>query len=354
MAFFQCPKCKNTWQYSISKCPDCFLAVKKLKAKKAKVIGISKVTIPTLLHLKTPYFVLVLEDEQGNRWAQKSFKEYEMDDGFYLEPSQDKRTVSLWKAKYDILEAIEKTVELIGGAGISKDSKILILPTLVSAKHPYFAENTTPEFLEGAIEFLKQRGVDSKNIKICSQSFDDVPIEASAKKSQLLQTALKYKTTLLDLAKTGFREKEINGLSVQISEQAFENDLIINLPKLKLTPSSTVKGAASNILTLLDKESYISLLKNDENYKIVIKRINGILPEYLSLAEGMSIQRSDKIVTSLGLVFASFNSLNLDRIFAETAIIGNLPEYLKDIKIGNIPIAGRQLDEVQYNAEKIY
>ena len=86
----------------------------------------------------------------------------------------------------------------------------------------------------------------------------------------------------------------------------------------------------------------------------MIKKINEILPEYLTLAEGMSIQRSDKIVVSLGLAFASFNSLNLDRVFAEIVIIKDLPEYLKNIKIENIPITGRYIDEAQYNVEKLY
>ncbi len=352
MAFFQCPKCENKWQHNIGKCPDCFSGVKRLKSKKAKVIGISKVKIPTLLHLKTPYFVLVLEDEQGNRWTQKSFKEYKINDDFDLKCSQDKKTVSLWKVKYDILEAIEKTIELIGGLKIDKNSKILILPTLISAKHPYLADNTTPEFMEAAIKFLVQCGADLKNIKIAGQSFDDLPIKASAQKSQLLDIALKYKIAVLDLAKTRFRKKEINGLTVQISEQAFENDLIINLPKLKLGPKAIIKGATNNILTMLSKKSFLSL--KDENYERLLKKINETLPEYLTLAEGISIQRSDKVVVSLGLAFASFNSLNLDRIFAEIAIIENLPEHLKDIKIEHIPTAGRHPDEVQYNVEKLY
>lgn len=352
MAFFQCPKCKNKWQHNISKCPNCFLDVKRLKSRKIKVIGISEIKIPTILHLKTPYFVLVLEDEQGNRWTQKSIKEYKIDDEFSIKPSQDKKAVALWKVKYDILEAIEKTVELLGGLEINKDSKILILPTLISAKHPHLADNTTPEFLEASIKLLVQYGADLKNIKIAGQSFNDVPIEASVKKSQILDVSLKYKIAVLDLAKTRFIKKEINGLAVQISEQAFENDLIINLPKLKLDQKTIIKGAANNILTLLSKESYISL--KDENYEKALKRINEALPEYLSLAEGISIQRSDKIVVSLGLAFASFNSLNLDRIFAEIAIVKNLPEYLKDIKIEHIPTTGRRPEELQYNVEKIY
>jgi len=57
MAFFQCPKCKRIWQYPIEKCPDCFLALERMKSKKAKVIGGGKTTIPSIFHQKVPYFV---------------------------------------------------------------------------------------------------------------------------------------------------------------------------------------------------------------------------------------------------------------------------------------------------------
>ena len=58
------------------------------------------------------------------------------------------------------------------------------------------------------------------------------------------------------------------------------------------------------------------------------------------------------MTTFLGLTLASFNPLNLDRAFAEIAMLGDLPEYLKKIKIEDIPIAGRAIQELQYEADK--
>jgi len=353
MAFFQCSKCKNKWQYDINKCPDCFLELERIRSTKIKVVGISDVKIPSVLHPKTPYFVLVLEDEKGSRWVQKSVKEYKMGEEFSLTPTENKQAVSVWKVKYDTLEAVENTIELIGGIKINEDSKILILPALTAAKHPYLAQNTSPEFLEGVIKFLKQKGIALKNIQIASQSFDDISIEASAQKAQLLQTALEHKIAILDLAQTKFIEKNTNNFTVQISKQVFENDLIINLPIFKLDLKTKIKGATDNILKVLSKKSYLSFEKT-EGYQNILKEINQVLPEYLNLAEAISIQRTDQIVTYLGLVLAGFNSLNLDRIFAEITMTENLPEYLKDIKIENIPITGRHLDELKYNIEKIY
>jgi len=351
MAFYQCPKCKNKWQYNISKCPDCFSDIERMKNGKVKVVGISKVSIPTILHPKVPYFVLILEDEKGNRWVQKSVEEYNINDEFTLIPQKSKQAVSIWKTKYDIFEAIEKTIQLLGGLKINKDSKILILPTLTVAKHPYFRENTSPDFLENLLEFLKQTGANFKNIKIATQSFDNVPVEALAQKSQLSNVALKYKISPLDLSKEKFIKKEASGFSFEISNQAFENDLIINTPALKLDPELKIMGATNNLLTLLSKDSY--LFFKEKGREGLLKKMNEVVSCF-NLAEGIAVKRTDKIITYLGLVFASFDSLNLDRTFAETAIIKDLPEYLKDIKIENILIAGRQIDELKYQIQATY
>ncbi|PIV64877.1 MAG: hypothetical protein COS09_02525, partial [Candidatus Nealsonbacteria bacterium CG01_land_8_20_14_3_00_12] len=186
--FYRCSKCKKIWQYPIERCPDCFSDLERIKSEKIKVIGISKVTIPTIFHQKIPYFVLVLEDENGNKWTQKSIKEYKIGDLFKVEPCTDKNAVAIWRIKYDILEAIEKVIELLGGPppNLGWGTKILILPTLVSPKHPYLAINTNPKFLESLIKYLIEIGGDVKNIKVAAQSFDETPIEASAQKSQLL------------------------------------------------------------------------------------------------------------------------------------------------------------------------
>ncbi len=348
--FYQCPQCKKVWQYPIEKCPECFSALKRTKSKRIKVIGISKVAIPTMLHPKVPYFVLVLEDENGNKWVQKSRIEYKIGDIFETQPSDDKDAVAIWRLKYDILEAVEKVVELVGGLNINQNSKILILPILISPRHPYLAENTSPQFLESLIEYLMEKGVKPENIKIVGQSFDEVPIEALVQKSQLLRVCQDYKVLPLDLAKTNFVKKDaapnFDG-GFEISEEVFKSDLIINLPILKIG-----KGLASeNILKFLKKENYLGLkyLRSEEE---IIENLNKVLPQYLTIAEGQSVQKSNQFVTHLNLIFSSFNPLNLDRVFAEVSMIKKLPELLKKVKIEDISIVGRKIEEVQYEVEK--
>jgi len=349
--FYKCPQCKKTWQYPIRKCPDCFLELKKIKSQKTKVIGVSKVNIPTIWHPKVPYFVLLLEDEKGNRQTHKSIKEYKIGDNFSLESIKEKGAVAIWRTKHDILEAIEKTISLLGELSINSNSKILILPTMISPKHPHFAENTSPQFLESMIEYLIEKGANHKNIKVASQSFNDFSIETIAQKSQLLRICRENKIIPLDLSKTNFIKKEKGVFSFEISKEVFNNDLVINLPILKINSELKVRGAIENVFKFLKKDSFSSL-KYLHEYKDLQIKIQEVLPDYLTVAEAISIQKSTKITTFLGLILASYNIFNLERVFAEITMVKNLPEYLKNIKIEDVPTLGRNIKELQYDVEK--
>lgn len=348
MAFFQCSKCKKTWQHPVEKCPDCFLKLERMKSENIKVIGVSKVSIPTMVHPLVPYFVLVLEDEKGNKWVHKSVKEYKIGENFSIQKRiKSKNKVAIWRLKYDVLEGMEKAIELIGGINVDPNFKILILPSLNSPKHSYFAENTSPQFLENLILYLKEKGVKPEKIKVCGQSFDEIPIELSVQKSQLLKVCQDYNVMPLDLAKAGFAKRSGSQLNFEVSEEVFNSDLIINLPVLKIGKIS----ASENVLKFLKKENYLSLkyLSSEDE---IIENLRKVLPESLTLAEAQSVQKSDQFITHLNLILAGFDYLSLDRIFAEISMIKELPEILKKIKIEDIPTVGRDVKEIQYETEK--
>jgi hypothetical protein len=338
MAFFQCPKCKRVWQYPIEKCPDCFLKFERVKSEKIKVIGGGKTTIPSIFHQKVPYFVYVLEDENKNRWIQKSEKELKVEEEIKIEKAKNKDAVAIWRVKYDFFEAIEKLIEILD-VKFEKNSKILILPTLVKDSHSYFRDNTSPEFLEAVIQFLIENGIGPQNIKVCSQSFDEVEIEKKAQKSGLLEVCQKQKIIFLDLAKGNFVKKG----DLEISEEVFKSDLVLNLPILKIGNASSCE----NLFFLLKKENYLA-----QKYLFSEAEIFGKLkiqiPEVLTIAEGNRIQDKNRIVHYLNLALASFNPKNLDRVFCEIVKEKELPEIIKEIKIEGIEIVGRKISEVEF------
>ena len=344
MAFYQCRKCKRTWQYLLPLCPYCFEELKEMEAEKAHVISISKVNIPTLFHPNVPYFILLLQDNNGNIWAHKSLKEYKEGDEFKTETGFNKDAVAVWRVKYNLLEAVKKAFDLLGNTKLGVDSKVLILPSLDAPTHYYFRDNTSPEFLTATLNFLMEAGVKTENIKVASQSFNELPIGASAQKSGLLKVCGKFNITPIDLAVAAFN-KSSDG-KYEIAGDVLWADLILNLPILKIGQAS----ATQNLFKVLKKENYLGL-KYLESEKEITQFFAKLGDKVITIAEAENVQRPNKLTVFLGLILASRDPMNLDRVFNEITQASQLPEILKDIKIENIPVTGRSIKEVQYQAE---
>jgi hypothetical protein len=130
---------------------------------------------------------------------------------------------------------------------------------------------------------------------------------------------------------------------LEISEEVFKSDLILNLPILK-------KGKAlscENLFFLLKKENYLAQ-KYLYSEKEIFEKLKEKIPEVLTIAEANRVQDESGIVHYLNLVFASFDSQNLDRVFFEITKQKSLPEIIKDCKIEEIPILGRKIEETAF------
>ena len=329
MPFYQCKKCKKTWAYLIKECPFCFESLIKLESNQMKVIACSKINIPTLLHPKVPYFALVIEDENGNKYAYKSITEKKVGEEISFVPNNN--AVAIWRNKYDFEEAIEKVIDLINGLPLNESSNILVLPTLISPNHSYFRENTSPEFLDAILNVLLKK---TKNIKIAGQSFNDNPIELSAQKSGLLDVCLKHDMTPIDLAKNNFVKQN----KLEISEEAINSDIILNIPIMKINKAS----ATDNMFKIISKDNY-SALKYLHSEELIINELSEImLNKTITIAEADVVQGHDKFNRYLGLVLAGNNYLNVDKVFDEITM---------NKEGNNIPIVGRNIKEVQHNTE---
>jgi hypothetical protein len=327
MSFYQCQKCKRSWAYPIKECIFCFEPLIKMQSNQMKVIACSRVSIPTLLHPIVPYYALIIEDENGYRYAHKSMTEKNI--GEEINYTSNENAVAIWRNKYDFTETIEKVISLT--SSIKENSKILILPTLISPNHPYLRENTSPEFLDAILSIILQK---TKDVKIVGQSFNDVPVELSAQKSGLLDICLKYGITPIDLGKTNFVKQN----KIEVSEEALNADLILNIPIMKIGKSS----ATENIFKLVSKTNYSSLKYLDSEQTITDGLNELFLNKTFTIAEADVVQGKDTFNRYLGLVLAGKNYLNLDSVFDEITI---------NKKTNNIPTVGREIKEVQHNAE---
>lgn len=335
MSFYECDKCKRTWQHPIQICPYCLSSLNKVKSNKAKVFAVSKINIPTLKHPNVPYYALILEDENGHKWAQKSFKEYNVNDEIEFE--KDENTVAIVKTKYDLLDATSTVIEHLGGL---KASNVLIIPDLSSPDHAYLKENTSSQFLGAIIDYLLKNNI--KDIKVACQSFNEIPVEFSAQKSGLLDVCTKRGIIPFDLAKTNFVQKG----NLEISEEVLNADLVLNLAMCKIGKAE----ASLNLFKTLKKENYSSL-KYLSSEKEIISELVTALPNIISIGEAETVQRSDRVSTYLGIILASKNAQKIDRVFNEIVEASKLPELTEDVDLNDIKTIGRDIKEVKYKAE---
>lgn len=337
MVFYQCSKCKKIWQQPVGVCPECFSDLERVKTEKAKVIGISKVGIPSVTHFEVPYFAFVLEDEKGNKWSYKSVKEYAVGEELNF-VSGDDNSVAVWKTKYDIVDSIEKIFSLLK-VSLNENLKVIILPTLVSPNQAYFRDNTSPQFLDSMLKVLFENKVKPENIKIMTQSFDEIPIEGSAQKSGLLDACLKNKIMPTDLAKSAFLKKG----NLEISEEVLNADMVLNLAMMKVGRAS----ATENVFKALKKENY-SALKYLQSEEDIANELKGSLLNVINIGEAEFVQRPNKTVVFPGLILGSRSFLNLDSVFNEIMVAEKVPEILKGIDLSNIEIIGRDIKEARY------
>lgn len=342
MIFYQCSQCKRRWQYALAECPYCLIFLDKIPEGGAKVRGASKVGITTLFHPAVPYHVLVLEDDQGNFWGHKSEKEYQIGAEFAIEGSDDPEAVAVWRVKYDQKEAIDKALDLIGGINVGADAKIVVLPTLEKASHSYFRDNTSPEFLAAVLELLLEKGAKIENIAVAQQSFGDLPVGAMAQKSGLLAVCQKFGIAPMDLAAGDF----VKTGQFEISQTIIGADIVINLAMEKMGRAA----ACENMFRVFKKENYEAQAYLSSKTDIAAA-LAPLLKNMIVVGEAEFVPRSNKLAVFLGLVLVSKSAVNSDRIFNEIAQSLKLPEIIKNISLENIPLVGRTIKEVQYNAE---
>lgn len=276
--FYQCPKCKKTWQFPLHKCAECFEPLQEVRSKTAKVIGISETTIPTASQIEVPYFVLVLKDENDNIWFKKSQKEYKIGEEFEEETGGD---VAISKYKYNYKESVEELDRLLGGA--FQGNKAFIMPSLNKVAHPYFRYNTSPEFLDALIIYLKEKGMETK----VGAKGDN--LEAMAHKGGILKICAKHQILPIDLEK----------------EPLPESDIIFNL-----APAHQGKNMVSQ-----------NLSKIEPNAKVI------------NICEAVHAQNKDGYTCFVGVNIAGYDAQTVDNVFNEIVYANDKPIKAKVVGV---------------------
>lgn len=359
-----CEKCNKKWIYPVEKCVHCKGPISKQKGNLLKVIGITKVNIPSPMHPITPYNIILLEDEHGNKMPRKTMKEYTIGDNYVEQKASSDDAVSVVKKKYDVYEAVKSAVELTNQLDFfMPTSKFLLKPSIAVSAYYYQAATTNPEVVNAVIQLLLESGVKKEDIIIAEQGFVGVDAMEAASRAGILDVCKKQGVQFHDISKGPFEQ-----IGSEVKFNVFKESIgrkIINIPVMKTSQQFGISGAVENLLRLADEQTQTTIFEND--FDRTIPKLAKAISEnskILNIADAtLGMQGQGPTVLGepafLNLAFASRNPVNIDSVFCDISML-DTPQHILESesagigksKIEDIEIVGNEPDALRYPLKK--
>lgn len=130
-------------------------------------------------------------------------------------------------------------------AKLSKDMRIGLKPNLVVAREANEGATTSPELVEGIIQYLKDN--DFHNIAVMEGSWVGDSTKRAYKVCGYEELSRKYHVPLYDLKDDTFIERQVGDLTLRVCQKPLEVNFLINLPVLKAHCQTNVTCALKNL-----------------------------------------------------------------------------------------------------------
>ncbi len=127
----------------------------------------------------------------------------------------------------------------------SKDSLIGIKPNLVLAKPAELGATTSPDLVEGLIQYLQSNGC--HNLIIMEGSWVGDRTSLAFKVCGYEELSKKYNIPLVDLQKDRYRDYKIEETRISVCNQPMDVDYLINMPVLKGHCQTNITCALKNM-----------------------------------------------------------------------------------------------------------
>lgn len=341
-----CRKCNYKWVQPVEKCIYCKSPTEKEIGRKLKVIGFTTVKVQSVMHPIIPYNILLLEDEHGNRMPKKVLKDYNLGDTYEVTPSNDEHAVSITKIKYDLSEAIDEALWLIGGINLDSKKKILIKPSILASSYPYLGAVTNPKVVGALIDYLILKGASPENITIAEQCLFNKMDDALGK-SGFGALCKEKNIKFIDIQKSNFEEVSVGQMSVKISTLLNEHDLIINVPVLKTHLIFGIAGALENMSRFVSLENLMQIQVLAQSKAIdmddAIVQLHKVLPKYITIGDASVGMQGNGPLNGepafLNYLLASRDPVAHDAVFTALGMFVQKPKFLAIAEKAGIGIA---------------
>lgn len=198
----------------------------------------------------------------------------------------------------------------------SRGSRVLVKPNLLAPKPPDFLPCTNPRVVRAACEYLLDLGA--------RVTVGDSPSFGTgnrvAQKIGLTQALADLPVDLIDLNRPMLAKLSSHGGIVAISRQALENDVILNLPKLKVHRMMAISGAVKNhfgcVTSLWKALLHVVMGDRGNRFESMLMDLLDLLPPSVSLLDAVMAMHVtgpvDGLPFALEMLAASPSAVALD------------------------------------------
>ncbi len=348
-----CEKCGKKWIYPIEKCLYCKGPIAKQKGKKARIIGVTKVNIPSPMHPIVPYHIILLEDEFGNRMPKKTMKEHRIGEAYEVAQAKTEGAVVISRIKYDQEEALRESLGLLKSFEVGSADRILIKVSAIEPSYPYQSIATNPKLLENVIILLKEKGV--SDIIIGEQALLGNDTMDAVSKSGTLEVCKKHNVDFVDLGKSEMVEKGSGGMSFKIAKEALERK-IINVPVMKTNSQLGISGGMENLIRVCAPETQIKLYQ--EGIDGALPKLVKVLSPWITIGDATNGLQGNG-PTALGepaflnMILVSKDPVTLDRVFSEIGMFP-LPNHIKEAGVQGVGETDlKKIEVVSYEVDAV-
>ena len=139
----------------------------------------------------------------------------------------------------------ELLAEIDAAKDIPSGARIGLKPNLVVAKPARDGATTTPELVEGVIQYLQDHG--HKNIAILEGSWVGASTQRAFRVCGYDDLARRYRVELVDLQKDSFHPRRVGDLEINVCSELDRVHYLINMPVLKGHGQTKITCALKNL-----------------------------------------------------------------------------------------------------------
>lgn len=213
---------------------------------------------------------------------------------------------------------VGEILEALGHTDISSGTRVLIKPNILGPAHPDIAMTTHPNVVRAVAQYALDKGAvvqvsDSRAMGVFSRSIKDCGYEESLAGMPVKLVELTRSTTVMTKGPFG---------NIELSADALEADVIINLPKLKTHTQMALTLAVKNLFGCVvgarKPEWHFRVGENKELFAKLLVSIYDVLRPSINLMDGILAMEGQGpgtrgVPRPLGLIIASTDALSLDK-----------------------------------------